>query len=402
MPIQAHEHADISEVPLAARLRAAREACGLTQAQAAAEFGVSRPLLIAIEKGNREVQPAELIKLAAIYKRSVSDLSRPTFPPTSIGARFRIALASIPENHELREVITQLEEHADDYLDLLHRAQVKPPGRETPVRSIDHVDAKQAGEDLAIEERNRLGIGDGPVQHLREILEIDVGLRIFLVALPAKVAGLFVYVELLGGCVAINKNHPPERRRWTMAHEYAHFLVSRDRAEVTPIAPQRRVHDGERLADSFAANFLMPRNGLVRRFHELKRNKGGKTTPAMLVQLAHSYRVSVQALTLRLEDLGLVRSGTWDRLRDHNFQPRAAVRKLDLGLAVAPKDALPLHYRILAAQLYVDGEITETQLARYLHTDIVGARREYEHLTSTNDVSEDGLLQIVDLTESPE
>jgi DNA-binding XRE family transcriptional regulator len=38
---------------LALRLRAARESIGLTQAQAAIELGVSRPLLIAIEKGNR-------------------------------------------------------------------------------------------------------------------------------------------------------------------------------------------------------------------------------------------------------------------------------------------------------------------------------------------------------------
>ena len=43
--------------PLALRLRAAREARGLTQAQAAAELGVSRPLLIAIEKGTRQANP---------------------------------------------------------------------------------------------------------------------------------------------------------------------------------------------------------------------------------------------------------------------------------------------------------------------------------------------------------
>ncbi|MGH3940567.1 MAG: ImmA/IrrE family metallo-endopeptidase [Pseudonocardiaceae bacterium] len=402
MSIQAQEHGNVGQALLGERLRTAREACGLTQAQAAAEFGVSRPLLIAIEKGNREVRPAELIKLAAVYRKSVSDLLRPTAPPASIRARFRAVLASVSENEELREFIARLEEHADDYLDLLGRAQAAPPGREMPVRPIDHIDAAQAGEEIAIEERNRLDIGDGPVPGLREILEIDVGLRIFLVALPAKVAGLFVYVESLGGCIAINKNHPPERRRWTMAHEYAHFLVSRDRAEVTLVLPQRRVQDGERFADSFAANFLMPRNGLVRRFHELKRNKSGKVAPAMLVQLARSYRVSVQALTLRIEGLGLVRSGTWDRLLEHSFQPRAAARKPELGSTVGAEDSLPLHYRILAAQLYADGEITEPQLARYLHTDIVGARREYEHLTSTNDVSEDGFLRIVDLAGSPE
>jgi hypothetical protein len=50
--------------------------------------------------------------------------------------------------------------------------------------------------------------------------------------------------------------------------------------------------------------------------------------------------------------------------------------------------------------LYADGEITEPQLARYLNTDIVGARRTYQELTETRDVSDDGSLQIVDLTEA--
>jgi Zn-dependent peptidase ImmA (M78 family)/DNA-binding XRE family transcriptional regulator len=385
---------------LALRLRAARESRGLTQAQAAAELGVSRPLLIAIEKGSREVGSGELIKLAQIYGKPVSELLRPTSPPLAIGARFRAALAHAPHAENLPDAVAQLEDRADDYLDLLRRADSEPPGRPQPARSITHLDPWQAGEDLATEERNRLGIGDGPIRPLREVLEIEVGLRIFLLPLPNHVAGLFVNVEALGGCIGVNINHPAERRRWTMAHEYAHYLATRDRAEVTPVTQKRQKPESERFADAFAANFLMPRSGLSRRFHELKRSKQGKVTPATLVQLAHGYGVSVQALTLRLEDLHLVAPGTWDRLRDNDFQPRAAARLLGLEPGEHAADALPLHYRLLAVQLYADGEITETQLARYLGTDIVGARRTYQQLTETGDVSEDGSPQIVDLAEA--
>jgi len=386
---------------LGARLRAAREARGLTQAQAAAELGVSRPLLIAMEKGSRDAAPDELIRLARLYGRQVSDLLRPTAPPVAIGARFRAALTSTVETENLAPLIARLEELADNYLDLLRRAGAELPGRYPPVRSIDHLDPAQAAEDLATEERNRLGIGDGPVLRLREILEVEVGLRVFIEALPSRVAGLFVFVEPLGGCVALNARHPAERRRWTLAHEYAHFLVSRDRAEVTPISHQRQIPETERFADAFAANFLMPRSGLSRRFNELKRTAAGPVTAAALVQLAHAYQVSVQALTLRLEDLRLVRPGTWDRLKDHNFQPRSAARLL--GLSGADEDAaesLPFYYRILATQLYADGQITEGQLARYLGTDIVGARRVYLLLTETRDVSAEGAFQIVDLAEA--
>lgn len=390
---------DSGAAVLAARLRSARESSGLTQAQAAAELGVSRPLLIAIEKGTREPSPGELVRLGEIYGRPVSELQRSSPPPVAIGARFRAALASVPEAGQLSGAVSQLENQADNYLDLLHRAHTEAPGRYPPTRSIGHLNPWQAGEDLATEERNRLGIGDGPIRPLREVLEIEVGLRVFLLHLPRQVAGLFVYVDELGGCIGVNISHPSERRRWTMAHEYAHYLATRDRAEVTPVS-QRRPPDSERFADAFAANFLMPRSGLSRRFHELKRSKEGKVTPATLVQLAHAYGVSVQALTLRLEDLRLVAPGTWDRLRDNDFQPRAAARLLSLEQAEHATEALPLHYRLLAVQLYADGEITEPQLARYLGTDIVGARLAYQELTETRDVSDDGSPQIVDLAEA--
>jgi len=396
----AHEDENSGAKPLALRLRAARESRGLTQAQASAELGVSRPLLIAIEKGIREVGSEELVRLAQIYGKSVSELLRPTAPPLAIGARFRAALANAPHTEDLSAVVAQLEEQADNYLDLLRRANTEPPGRYQPARSISHLDPWRAGEDLATEERNRLGIGDGPIRPLREVLEIDVGLRVFLLQLPHHVAGLFVNVEALGGCVGVNVNHPAERRRWTMAHEYAHYLATRDRAEVTPVTQKRQQPESERFADAFAANFLMPRSGLSRRFNELKRSKEGKVTPATLVQLAHAYGVAFQALALRLEDLRLVQPGTWDKLRDNDFQPRAAARILGLAPSEQPADALPLHYRLLAVQLYADGEITETQLARYLGTDIVGARRAYQELTETGDVSEDGSPQIVDLAEA--
>jgi Zn-dependent peptidase ImmA (M78 family)/DNA-binding XRE family transcriptional regulator len=395
-----HEGGDSAAMTVALRLRTARESRGLTQAQAAAELGVSRPLLIAIEKGTRDPAPAELVRLAQIYGKPVSELLRPSPPPVAIGTRFRAALAAAPRADDVSRVVAQLEEQADNYLDLLRRARTDPPGRYQPARSISHLDARQAGEDLATEERNRLGIGDGPIQPLREVLEIDVGLRIFLLPLPPHLAGLFVYVEGLGGCAGVNARHPSERRRWTMAHEYAHYLATRDRAEVTPVTQRRQQPETERFADAFAANFLMPRSGLSRRFHELKRSKEGKVTPATLVQLAHAYGVSVQALTLRLEDLRLVQPGTWDRLRDNDFQPRAAAAMLGMEPGEQRADALPLHYRLLAVQLYADGEITETQLARYLSTDIVGARRAYQELTETGDVSEDGSPQVVDLAEA--
>ncbi|ATY13506.1 MULTISPECIES: helix-turn-helix domain-containing protein [Actinomycetes] len=388
---------------LASRIRGAREAANLTQAQAAAELGVSRPTLIAMEKGTRSVSPPELVKLANAYGRDVATLLRPTAPPASIRAKFRTAFTTGPDKSEqLETAVSELEELADNYVDLLRRSGSRLPGRQPASRSLDYLAPDRAGEDLATEERNRLGLGDGPIQQLREMLEVEVGLRVFFLDLPSKIAGLFIYVDPLGGCVGVNRNHPAERRRWTMAHEYAHYLSSRDRSEVTPIGARGRIPDTERFAEAFAGNFLMPRNGITRRFHELSRDNGGKPTPATIVQLAHAYRVSAQALCLRLEDLALVRPATWDRLKDNNFQPRAAAERLRLPNLPDNGSRLPYHYRTLATQLFVDGDITESQFARYLGTDIVGAREEFERLTSTTDVGDDGEMQVLDLLDGVE
>jgi Zn-dependent peptidase ImmA (M78 family)/DNA-binding XRE family transcriptional regulator len=395
--VDEHESAEA----LATRIRSARETARLTQAQVAAELGVSRPTLISMEKGTRAVSSTELIKLAELYRRDVATLLRPSSPPASIRARFRTGLMTGPGEGDLENAVDELERFADNYIDLLRRSQVRLPGRPPAVRPTDYLGPEQAGEALATEERNRLGLGDGPLQLLREVLEVEVGLRVFFLDLPSKVAGLFIHVDPLGGCVGVNRNHPPQRRRWTMAHEYAHYLASRDRPEVTRLG-SGRINDSERFAEAFAANFLMPRNGIVRRFHELKQDSGGKATPATLVQLAHTYRVSVQALCLRLESLELIKPGTWDRLKDNKFQPRAAADMLNLSPVPDSGTPLPYHYRTLATQLFIDGEITETQFAQYLDMGIVDARKEFHKLTSTEDVSEDGESQIVDLLDSVE
>lgn len=398
MPSDFHDPVGRS-TSLASRLRVAREAQGLTQAQAAAELGLSRPLLIAIEKGTREASPHELARLAEIYRTSLSELLRPAPPPVAIGARFRAVMPTDRRDaDELSSAVDELQRRVDDYLDLLRISGTQPPGRPEPVRSLPALDAGRA-EDLATEERNRLGLGDGPIRQMREVLEIEVGLRVFLLPMPSLVAGLFVIAGALGGCIAVNARHPDERQRWTLAHEYAHYLANRDRAEITRLSYLRQP-ESEYFAEAFAANFLMPRSGLSRRFHELKRTSSDRMTPSTLVQLAHTYGVSLQALSGRLEDLSLIPAGTWERLRTRNFQSRLAVQRPGHEQSAQAGDALPLHYRLLAAQLYADGDITETQFARYLHTDIVGARRAYAELTETADVASDGSAQILDLAEA--
>src|SRR4051812_16444087 len=135
---------------LAARLRAARNGLGLTQEAVAKALGVSRPLLVAIEQGQRQVRPAELVQLATLYQRQVSDLMRPAPPIELIGAQLRTAAgAGHVESAELREVISEVEALGDDYLELARQAGVRLPGNYPPQFDVRGLDVTSAAEDVA-------------------------------------------------------------------------------------------------------------------------------------------------------------------------------------------------------------------------------------------------------------
>jgi len=374
---------------LGLRLQEARKARGMTQQRAAEALGMSRPTYIAIEKGERPVQPGELIRLAELYGRSVHELQRTRPPVRDFVSHFRAAAPRTADaGPELDEAVARLQRLSDDYLELERLCHAPLPLHYPVPYDIAGLDPGEAGEEIAAVERNRLGLGDGPLPHLRDLLETDVGLRIFCLGLPDHVSGLFIFSETLGGCIALQRKHPAGRQLWSLCHEYAHFLVQRYEAEVTILRSESRGSRKERFADAFARAFLMPALGLRRRFNDLMRSVA-TMTPATLLTLADLYGVSFEALLLRLEDLRLIPVGTWRHLKDNHFQVKEA-RSL-LGLALPSMEtALPRRYLGLAVRAYEDALLSEGELTEILHTDRERAREIVEQMTTRPAVTDDG------------
>lgn len=393
MPSNSPHLAD--HVSLAARLRAARKAKRLTQQDVADRLGASRTTVVAIEKAERPVRPQELIGLAAIYGRSVNELLRGSPVVDDFVAQFRAVSAKDLPDEAVEASIVMLQELADDYVELERIASAPLPQRYPPEADLRGVRPSEAAENLAVTERNRLGLGDGPVLDLRQLLEADVGLRIFAIRLPSRVAGLFVHGSAYGACIAINADHPFERQRWSLAHEYAHFLGQRSDSEVTILHGYQRVPAAERFADSFAENFLMPAGGLKRRFHEVLQAREHGVTPTDLLHLADRFQVSLEAMARRLENLGLVRPYTWDRLSNAGFRVTEARELLELAAQPPDREVLPLRFRYLALDAWSKGELTEGQLARLLRVDRLSARRLAERLSRRIGLDEDGATSTV-------
>src|SRR5260221_4881621 len=381
---------------LAERLVAARKTANVTQEDAANHLDMSRPTFIAMEKGSRRPKPDELVKLAELYKTPLNKLLRDDPRPTPLRPHLRSVLDPLSEGHrELELAVEALTGYIDDYQFLERLVEAHPGAHFPPPVRIPHGDIQRFAEHCAQEERARLKLGaHQPIHNLRKILE-EAGLHVFVEKVDSKLAGLYVFVPDFGYCILINRSHPAERRRWTIAHEYGHFLVDRDRPGVDYLRASQRKHEGERFADLFAGAFLMPEPGVQRRFYE-EVERTGDFKVGDVFHMADYFAVSAMAMTLRLEALGLIPRGSWDEISES----RLPVRKLREKAGVEPVpdresiEPYPQRYKLLAVQAFVDDKITEGQLAKLLRCSRIEARETVQKLSEARDDS-DGTQSLV-------
>lgn len=388
----------IAPAVLGQRLADARKARGVTQEEAAEHLGCSRPTLISIERGTRPAKPEEVVKLAAYYGRSVHELVRPGEPIADLRPHLRgVAQRTKDVGGEMERAIAELQRFAEDYRELEAIMSAPLASNYPPeVRLTGRIEVTGQAEDVAVRERQRLGLGDQPVINLRSILESDVGLRIFYGDLPSAVAGMYAYVADLGGCILVNRKHPPERRRGSMVHEYGHLIVDRYKPGIDYLASEGRKQINERFAEAFAMSLLMPATSIRRRFHEVVSTTGDFQV-ADLCRLSHLYFVSVEAMALRLEGLGLIPKGTRDYLKEERFEVRKAAQILYLARHPVSDAPYPERYKFLAVHAYEQGKLSEGQLSRFLRCDPVTARGIVAECRTSRDVGEDGRVETLRL-----
>jgi Zn-dependent peptidase ImmA (M78 family)/DNA-binding XRE family transcriptional regulator len=376
---------------LGQRLTEARKARGLTQHDASEHLGCSRPTLIAIEKGTRAPKPSEIVRLAGFYGRNVHDFVRPGAPMADLQPHLRaVAEKMKAADDELLQGIAELQQFADDYRELenIMNAPLKF-NYPAEVSLNPRLDVVALAEDVALGERQRLGLGSQPILRLRSVLETDVGVRILYGNLPSAIAGIFAFVADFGCCIMINRKHPPQRRRASLAHEYGHLFVDRFKPGIDYLDSKRRKPANERFAEAFAMSLLMPASSVRHQFNDVVGSTGDFQV-ADLCRMSHTFFVSVEAMTLRLERLGLIPRGVRNHLKESGFEVRRASQMLDLPTNLETNDNLPDRYRFLAVNAFEQARITEGQLCRLLRCDPVTARSIVAELLTSREVSGEG------------
>jgi Zn-dependent peptidase ImmA (M78 family)/DNA-binding XRE family transcriptional regulator len=379
------------------RLRLAREAADVTQAAAAASIGVARTTIVAVEQGERRVRMGELQKLAQLYNTSVNGLLRREAVIVDLAPRFR----KLDGNHNgaVDEAAALLSHLAQAEVELENLLGVTRVRNYPPERPILRGDVRAQAEQDAAELRQRLGLGNAPVTDIVTLLEMEMGVRVYVRRFDGRISGLFAYDDALGACMLLNANHPRERRAQTAGHETGHLVSTRREPEVTH--DQKRVQSrDERYADAFGRAFLMPARAVMQKFQEVTA-AADRLSRRHVIVLAHFFGVSREALVRRLEELGLTKPETWDwfdangGITDEQArQVLGDLQRPDSYRADADRPTT-LRLNLLAGEAGRRGLLSEGQLARLLRLD----RLELREILTTQELEGgegDGVINRID------
>lgn len=375
--LSATSSADVGE-----RLRLARESKGITQKDAADAIAVARTTLVAIEQGQRRLRMDELQKLAKHYGLSVNALLRREAIHVDLMPRFRkvvgIQDVAATQATELLANLARAEVELENLLGV-KRARSYPPER-----PILPGDVRMQAEQDAQELRQRLGLGFAPIADIVTLLEMELGVRVYVRRFDGAVSGVFAHDETLGACILLNANHPRERRNQTGGHELGHFVSVRHNAEVLHADEPENSRE-ERYANAFGRAFLTPGGAVRQKFQEVTAGSTHLTRRHVIV-MAHFFGVSREAMVRRLEELGLTKKGTWEWFAanggitdEQAAQVLGDLRTPDRHKLEADKPT-SIRLNLLAAEAYRRELLSEGQLARLLHLDRIELREMLEEV----------------------
>lgn len=385
---------ELSPVEIGERLKTAREAARIKQEDAAASAGIARTTLVAIEKGQRAVRMEELQVLSRCYDTSINALLRKEAVHIDLVPRFRrwadAGLPGVDEAVRMLNDLVRAEVELENLLGVSRR-------RDYPAeRALLPGDVRLQAERDAHDLRRWLGIGDGPIQDLLSVLELQLGVRIYVRALHPDISGLFAFDETVGACVLLNALHRKERRAQTGAHEMGHFTATRRVAEVYEDGKYENSRE-ERYANAFGRAFLMPARTTIEKFKEITAG-AQRLTRRHVIVLAHFFGVSRQATVMRLEELELTAKGTWDWFASNGSITDEQVRQV-LGSRAEDDDAVgaentsSMRLDMLAGEAAVRELVSEEQLTRLLKVSRARVRAIIDEAASSEDEAH-GLLEL--------
>lgn len=291
-------------------IRLARNLRGLTQKDAADKLSVAQAVLSRME--NSMIEPdSGFIKRAAV----VFDVPDDFFeigdtvygPPVSVHTMFRGKKSEVSAR-DVDMITAELNVRLMNIRKFLENVDYSP-ANELPI-----LDVEQYGsvERIANTVRTHWRVTEGPIKNLTRMMErsgIIVGMSSFH---GASVSGVTFSAPGRPPIVLINRDHPADRLRFTLAHELGHLVMHR--------FPTPEMEDE---ANRFASAFLLPPKEMKIVF------SGRKISLELLAALKKEWRVSMQSLLMSATLVGAVSPNQsrylWQQISSRGWRTREPV-----------------------------------------------------------------------------
>lgn len=336
------------------RLKVARASAGLSLRDLAARMdGLVTPQAIGKYERNEDM-PGSRVLIGLAKALNVSEaylLSDENL--TLEGVDFR-KKTSAKEEATVEALTIQLLER---YLAIEDLLQLKSVDWEQPRSAPYPVTDIRDAEDAARSVREEWGLGHDPIPKLAELME-ERGVKVLSLDLD-DIDGLAARVRRDGRdaarVVVVRRNIWAERKRFTLAHELGHMVMT----------PGPGI-DEEKAAHRFAGAFLMPAD-VVRAEVGARRSS---ISLGELVALKTRFGVSVQAIAFRCRDLGIIDAKAFSALYREFTKRGWRNPPFEEPAVMQPEEEEPKRFERLCLRALAENVIGESRAAEMLGVSV--------------------------------
>lgn len=307
---------------LGRKLKNARESLLIDPRDSASRLQISLQEYLDIEAGKNRINGDHLVLLAFLYRRDFRYFVTGDYPSpeSQVQEMFRCN-ADLTQNDRIAiQEFVRLCEY-EDFLEreIFQRQSIPIPNYGQ--FSFGHSYFKGQGEEAASLERERLVLGKQPIENIFELIRTQ-GIHIFKRQLEDKnISGLYINHPVAGHCILVNYLDDLYRQNFSAAHEYCHALFDSSQGqEVTYLKSSENKSQVEWRANSFAGNFLVPKQSLKLNYSPAKNYEAWIS---LIRQIAERFQVNSQVIIIRLSELEWIENG----LQKELFQDQRLVIK---------------------------------------------------------------------------
>ncbi len=350
---------------LGGRVAELRKRRGLSQKDLAEAAGFKfAQVLCDLEAGKRALKATELVRLAAFFGVPVAAILTGEQAAASQRVLWRGAEGSTAPFREKEEqlFLTRCRRYA--FLERLagHEPRGAMPSFEPP-KDLHRLAFEEVGS-WADKAREVLSLGARPALSLREALEGEWGIKIFLA--PIQVGSALTAKGDFGSGICLKGGEPSWRMHFSLAHELFHLLTWEGTPPSTAAVPARGKGRTETLADVFASRMLLPVAALDPFINSLRNEKGARGMA--ILEAAHEFGVSVEAVVWRMVNLDVLSREDAQKLLSD-----ARLKVLDRRLRpceACHDPAIPPRFVFLAVRCFLAGKISRGKMAELLETTV--------------------------------